>query len=1074
MKSHSLFILLLLYLLSSCKMDLPQEVEIAYEELPAELDFNKDIKPILSDKCFACHGPDKGKIVAGLQLHSYATATQELTESKGKYAIVPGSPKSSEAVRRILTDDPELIMPTPESHLSLTATEKATLIKWIEDGAEYKPHWSFVPMAKSEVEKAEDWGQNEIDDYVYKRLKQEKLKPSAEAEKSLLLRRVSLDLTGLPPTQQDLDAFLNDNDENAYEKQVDRLIASEAYGEKMATDWMDLARYADTHGYQVDRYRDMSPWRDWVIASFNNNMAYDSFLIYQLAGDLLPNPTRDQVLATGFNRLHPQNAEGGIVDEEFRVEYVADRTAVVGQGVMGLTFACARCHDHKYDPITQKNYYEIYSFFNNVNETGQISWDPNDIPVPTMTLPTEEQEEVIAYLEKICQQKDEKVKSAEQKAESTAKQWVNTSAYHTASLSARKHKVADFSLNGNLKNDITGKKAKMIRKTSKNEVANYTEGKEGKGILLNGDTWIDMKPVGVFDRNDPFSISIWVNIPEGLKEGVIFHKNKAVMLHSVKGYTLYLKDNKLQTMLAHTYPENAIIQETKDDFPRDRWVHLTLTYDGKSKAEGVTLYVDGAVAKMNTTKDNLTKSIIFNNYEDVIYATPIEPGLQVGARWRGFGLKDAKVDEVDVFNTCLTPLEVQHLFAPQQTKELLTKNVSSLSADEKTLLKEHYKQRVSKEVKWAKNDYLKSKKELDYTYDTLKEVMVMKEMETPRQAYILERGVYSEHGEKVYPNTPNSILPFDKDLPKNRLGLAQWIVDPRNPLPARVAVNRYWQNYFGTGIVETTGDFGNQGKLPTHPKLLDHLALEFIESGWDVKALQKKIVMSATYRQSSHCSPELREKDPYNTLLARGPQFRLSSEMMRDNALLASNLLKPKVGGKSVKPYQPEGLWKMNGGIYIQDHGDDLYRRSLYTFWKRTVPNPTQSTFDQPERSECAVKRQKTNTPLQALVLMNDPTYLEACRKLGEEITKSDFIDEGIQTVYYKLTGRDISNQELALLKEVQTKEIQRFETSPEKTKGWLSAGESALDTRLNPSKVAANAIVASLILNSDATITRR
>ncbi|WP_223241444.1 DUF1553 domain-containing protein [Flammeovirga sp. EKP202] len=1055
-------------------MDLPQEVEIAYEELPAELDFNKDIKPILSDKCFACHGPDKGKIVAGLQLHSYATATQELTESKGKYAIVPGNPKSSEAVRRILTDDPDLIMPTPESHLSLTATEKATLIKWIEEGAEYKPHWSFVPMAKSEVEKAKDWGQNEIDDYVYKRLKQEKLKPSAEAEKSLLLRRVSLDLTGLPPTQQDLDAFLNDNDENAYEKQVDRLIASEAYGEKMATDWMDLARYADTHGYQVDRYRDMSPWRDWVIASFNNNMAYDSFLIYQLAGDLLPNPTRDQVLATGFNRLHPQNAEGGIVDEEFRVEYVADRTAVVGQGVMGLTFACARCHDHKYDPITQKNYYEIYSFFNNVNETGQISWDPNDIPVPTMTLPTEEQEEVIAYLEKICQQKDEKVKSAEQKAESTAEQWVNTSAYHTASLSARKHKVGDFSLNGNLKNGITGKKAKMIRKTSKNEVANYTEGKEGKGILLNGDTWIDMKPIGVFDRNDPFSISIWVNIPAGLKEGVIFHKNKAVMLHSVKGYTLYLKDNKLQTTLAHTYPENAILQETIEDFPRDKWVHVTLTYDGKSKAEGVTLYVDGTVAKMNTTKDNLTKSIIFNNYEDVIYATPIEPGLQVGARWRGFGLKDAKVDEVDVFNTCLTPLEVQHLFAPQHTKALLAKNVSSLSTDEKTLLKEHYKQRVSKEVQWAQNDYLKSKKELDYTYDTLKEVMVMKEMETPRQAYILERGVYSEHGEKVYPNTPNAILPFDKELPKNRLGLAQWIVDPRNPLPARVAVNRYWQNYFGTGIVETTGDFGNQGKLPTHPKLLDYLALEFIESGWDVKALQKKMVMSATYRQSSHCSPELREKDPYNTLLARGPQFRLSSEMMRDNALLASNLLKPKVGGKSVKPYQPEGLWKMNGGTYVQDHGDDLYRRSLYTFWKRTVPNPTQSTFDQPERSECAVKRQKTNTPLQALVLMNDPTYLEACRKLGEEITKSDFIDEGIQTVYYKLTGRAISNQELALLKEVQTKEIQRFETSPEKTKGWLSAGESEVDTRLNPSKVAANAIVASLILNSDATITRR
>ncbi|ANQ49989.1 DUF1553 domain-containing protein [Flammeovirga sp. MY04] len=1078
MKEKFIFFSLLAILLgtSSCSTKMPEEVKLAYEELPQTLNFNKDIKPILSDKCFACHGPDNGKIKGGLQLHTFEKATAELTESKGKYAIVPGSPNKSEAIRRILSKDPNEVMPTPESHLSLTDDEKATLIKWVEEGAHYEPHWGFMALKTSDVPKGlKNWGYNDIDKYVGERLKQEKLTPNEEADKETLLRRVSLDLTGISPTIEEINQFVNDKSPDAYEKQVDRLLNSKHYGEKMATDWMDVARYADTHGYQIDRPRDMSPWRDWVIASFNNNMSYDQFITYQLAGDLFPNPTQEQILATGFNRLHPQNAEGGIVDEEFRVEYVADRTAVLGQGLMGLTLACARCHDHKYDPISQKNYYEFYSFFNNINETGQISWDPDDIPVPTMMLPTKDQEEVIAYLKKLCDDKELHQKQVIAQETPLAKKWVENNGYQKISKKTLyKSRVAEFKLNNSLVNSKTGKKAKMDRQFSYNEVASYTDGKFGKGVLLNGDAWIDLKPVGIYDRNDPFSISLWVNITKDLKEGVIFHKNQAVMLHSMKGYTLYLKDGKLQTILAHTWPENAIINNSKNDIPRDEWVHLCMTNDGRSKANGISLYINGEKTEMEVEKDNLTKSIIFHDYEDIIYAHPIEKGLQIGARWRGLGLKNSKVDQIDVFSKMLTPLEVKQLYSPSSFDQLLAKNHTELTQDDRQLLVDYFIHEESDNYQKAEQEYLTEKKKLDFTLDTVQEVMVMKEMETPRQAYILERGVYDNYGEKVYPNTPSSILTFSDELPKNRLGLARWLTDPKHPLTARVAVNRYWQNFFGQGIVETTEDFGNQGKLPSHPKLLDYLANSFIDNGWDIKKLNKMIVMSSTYRQSSLCSDEMREKDPDNVLLARGPQFRLTSEMMRDNALMASNLLIKEVGGKSVHPYQPDGLWVMNGGKYQQGQGSELYRRSLYTIWKRTVPNPTQATFDQPDRSECTVRRQKTNTPLQALVLLNDPTYIEACRKLGEEIALHDKLDVGIKKTYKKLTGKNISDKELSILMGVHTKEKERFENYPDKTKGWLTMGHYQVDDKLSKSTVVANAIVASVILNSDATITRR
>ncbi|PWJ41851.1 DUF1553 domain-containing protein [Sediminitomix flava] len=1069
------YYLLFSLLIISCQPQLPEDVALVYADLPDQLDFNKDVKPILSDKCYACHGPDNGKIEAGLQLHGEETAFAELPETPGKVAITPGNLKKSEVFHRIITDDPNLIMPVPSFKLTLSAEEKATLVKWIEDGANYEPHWAFVKPKKQDIPNVvnEGWVRNPIDHFILEKLENEELTPSAESSKSLLLRRLSLDLTGLPPTQKEIERFEKDESADAYEKQVDRLLNSSHYGEKMATDWMDLSRFADTHGYQVDRYRDMSPWRDWVIEAFNQNQPYDEFVTWQLAGDLLPNATKEQKLATAFNRLHPQNAEGGIVDEEFRVEYVADRTSVLGTAFLGMTVSCARCHDHKYDPISQKDFYELYSFFNNQNETGQVSWGTDDVPVPNLSLPTEEQEEIISFLNKVAKESEEKIDSEIQESESDFKQWVKSERYKYEKT-LQNGLVASFSLDEHLRNSKGKEVGKTGRNFSKGEELPFVEGKFGKALRFNGDDWLDLKPVGTFGRTEAFSISVWVNIPDSLHEGVIFHKNKAVMLHCMKGYSLYLNDDKLELVMAHTYPDNAIVKHSLDTIPKNQWVQLGLTYDGSSKANGLKLFMNGEEIKTETIVDNLYKEIVFNSYEDIIYKKPIEPGLKIGARWRGVGLKGGLVDDIRVYNRCLSSFEVLQLGNQALYRNLVKKESSHLSVTELSTLREQYFNHNNANVLAERKSWHQTQKKLSDEMQKVKDVMVMKEMDEARQAYVLERGVYDNYGEKVFPEVPERIFPYSEKYPKNRLGLAQWLFDPNHPLTARVAVNRYWQNLFGTGIVKTSEDFGNQGELPSHKELLDWLSHYFIENEWDVKALHKLMVMSATYRQNSFCSEELREIDPENRLLARGPAERLTSEMLRDNILFASQLLNDSIGGESVHPYQPKGLWKMNSNAYEQDHGSDLYRRSLYSIWKRTVPLPTQATFDQPERSECTVRRQKTNTPLQALVLMNDPAFVEASRKIGELISQSDTLEEGIQKAFMSLTGRKAEAQEIELLLAFQNSEKQKFTDNLTRSEGWFSLGEYQTQNELDSATLAANTMVAHLIMNSDATITKR
>jgi len=1056
----------------SCSPKLPEEVALAMKDLPAELDYNQDVKPILSDKCFACHGPDKAKQKAGLRLDLAESAYARLAENKGKVAITPGSIKTSEFFHRIISEDADYMMPTKESHLSLSAKEKAVLIKWIEDGAEYKPHWAFVKPEKAdlpEVSKS-DWAKNPIDYFILAKLDQEKLKPSKQAEKEILLRRVSLDLTGLPPTPEETDAFLNDNSAEAYEKQVNRLLASPHYGEKMAVDWLDLARFSDSHGYTVDRLRDMSPYRDWVIGAFNRNMRYDQFIHWQLAGDLMPRPSKEMIIATAFNRNHQQNMEGGIIEEEFQTEYVIDRTNTFGDAFLGISVGCAKCHDHKYDPISQKNYYELFSFFNNVKEAGQISWN-DALPTPTLMLPTQQQEKTlqfintkIAYQEKITEQ-------LMQTSDPDFNKWVSSGGYKklsseklpSAALKAR-YTFDDLSL----KNSANVRQSGVMKRESGQEGGDpvFETKESGKALKLNGDVFLDLNETGVFRKSDPFSIGIWVYIPTELKEGVILHKSQAERLYNFRGYHLYLKNNKLELNMAHTAPSNAITKITTQPIARNKWIQLTITYDGSSKARGFKLYSEGKEMSMETTMDQLTK--------DILFESKAEPGLQIGAWWRGLGFKAGKVDDILVYNRVLTPFEVKVLAEKEAWNTITSKNSAQLTSTDLEILKQYYFSAISRGMLSATAELKELRKALTDSSKNVRELMVMQEMPQRKKAHVLLRGNYDALGEEVYPDTPKSILTFPKNVPKNRYGLAQWLTDKNNPLTARVAVNRLWQNLFGTGLVKTTEDFGNQGEMPSHARLLDWLAVNFIESGWDVKKLNKLIVMSATYQQDSRNNKESDEKDPENRWYAHGPANRMTAEMIRDNALMASGLINKKIGGKSVKPYQPEGLWSINSSNYKPDSGDAVYRRSLYVIVKRSVPNPTLSTFDATSRSFCVVRRQKTNTPLQALVTLNDPTFNEAVKVLGEQMSKMTDEKKAIILTYRKLTGKKPSLKEIDLLLYLQKSQQKKFREHPEKAVGWLAAGQYAIDENLDKSMIAANAVVASTILNSDATLTKR
>ena len=936
------------------------------------IDFNFQVRPVLADRCFKCHGPDAKARKAKLRLDQRESAYALRDPQSGKRAVVPHHPEQSELYRRITTKDDDDRMPPASSNLSLSDEEKDLLRRWIEQGAQYKPHWAFIPVEKPAMPAVANPAQarNPIDAFVLARLAREGLTLSPEASRETLIRRLSFDLRGLPPTLEEIDRFVSDNSPGAYERVVDQFLASPAYGEHLANDWLDLARFADTYGYQNDVQRDMSPWRDWVIRAFNQNLPYDQFILWQLAGDLLPAPTHDQILATAFNRLHRQTNEGGSVEEEFRVEYVADRVATTGTAFLGLTLGCARCHDHKYDPITQKDFYRMSAFFNNIDESGLYSHFTHATPSPSLLLYAAGQEaRHRALLDRI----DARQSALAGLAHEEVPEFASWLIAETRTIPRPIPDAAfDFEvITNNTTPDRMGTNSAILV-----DGPVPCEGKIGQALQFSGDNSAICKGVGAFNRTTPFSFALWLKPTQQQERAVVFHRSRSWTDSGSRGYELLLDDGVPSFGLIHFWPGNALKVRARKPLPLNEWSHLAITYDGSSRAAGVRLYLNGEALELEVVRDNLYKDILHRQEWGDADIDQVQ--LTLAGRFRDSGFKNGLIDQFEVFNRCLSSGEVKLL--PGQGPAVI----------EGRELLAYYLHKLDKPYQAALAELQDLHTQENRLIDDVPEIMVMKEMPHRRRTYLLKRGAYDARGEPVEPGTPEQIFPFAKDLPRNRLGLAEWIIDPRNPLTARVAVNRAWREHFGTGLVVTEEDFGTQGKLPTYPGLLDWLAATFTENHWNLKQLHKLIVMSATYRQSSRASPELLARDPDNQLLARGPKRRLRAEEIRDNALAISGLLSARIGGPSVKPYQPEGLWEQSGTAshYAQDKGEGLYRRSLYTFWKRIVPPPSMLIFDAPTREVCTARRETTTTPLQALVLLNDPQFIEAARVLAEALVR--------------------------------------------------------------------------------------
>ncbi|MBX2820319.1 MAG: DUF1553 domain-containing protein [Rhodothermaceae bacterium] len=1070
---------------AGCKQEIPADIAEAYDTLPATIDFNQHIRPILADRCFACHGPDDNTREAELRLDLEEDAFARLQESKGK-AFVKGNYSKSVAWQRIVSDDHEFQMPPPESNLTLTAEEKARITKWIEQGAEWKDHWAFIPPEHPEVPTIDPAHviSNPIDNFVVARLVENGFEPSPLADKERLIRRVSLDLTGLPPTLDAIDRFVADTSPEAYEKVVDALLASDAYAERMAMEWLDVSRYADTQGMHSDLARYTWPWRDWVIEAFKDNMPYDDFITVQLAGDLLPNATKEQKLATAFLRNHPTTAEGGAINEEFRQKYVQDRTNTTATAFLGLTMECAACHDHKFDPISQKEYYQMTAFFDNVKELGmqaEISTKEGYSSGPTLLMPDAETE---AALTKIDAQIDSILTAIEAlKANTdadlndlkaseievpTPKELYPFESVEEAELDvANVHRIVH---NTPIDKIVDGRMSSLG--TGNPEIV---EGMVGNAIRLKKERdLVFLKDVADFEVHEPFSAGAWIKMEkENANQTVI--GNSGELGNGWRGWDLFIDpENRLTLRIASRLPHNYIQVTSDSEIPLQSWQHVFFTYDGSGRAAGIRLYINGQQVTHFTNYDRLYKSILHNWGQRKGWD---HKPIMVGRSGRFYtgenGVFEGAFDQIRVYHDQLTSHEVSqlvHNHAP---------NLIQPSALGDKAFQEHLVQRNNASYHALQSTLRAQVGERISLLNDVPEIMVMEELPEQRPSYILDRGLYDAPTEEVQPATPAAVLSFANDLPKNRLGLAQWLTDEANPLTARVAVNRYWQMIFGRGLVNTPHDFGTQGALPSHPALLDWLAIEFITSGWDVKHLLKTIIMSATYRQSSAASTLHLERDPQNILLARGPSYRLPAETIRDIALASSGLLTQKVGGSSVKPYQPEGLWAEKTGrhnAYKHDEGESLYRRSMYTYIRRTTPHPAMIAFDAPDRSVCTVQRENTNTPLQALVLMNDPQFVEAARVLAQRMQQEggDSLAEQTSYAFRLVTGRTPNDMELSLFKDQYGMALEKYRKHPDDAQAILAIGEYPLSASLNPTNTAALTLVTSTMLNHDEAYMKR
>jgi hypothetical protein len=1004
--------------------------------------FNRDVRPILSDKCYGCHGPDAVAKKIPLRLDSEAAAKADL--GGGRHAVVDSDTAASQLVQRITSANKATRMPPAYSGLKLSDDEIETLRLWIAQGAKWEKHWSFIPPERPPLPNVSNarWPRNPIDHFILARLDREGLSPAPEASRETLLRRVTLDLTGLPPTPTELDAFLKDKSANAYEKVVDRLLGSPRYGERMAERWLDGARYADSNGYQYDGERYMWRWRDWVIASFNRNQPFDRFTLEQIAGDMLPNATLAQKMATGFSRNHRANTEDGIVPEEYAVEYVVDRVETTSTVFLGLTLGCARCHNHKYDPFTQKEFYQVFAYFNNVPENGRAMKYGNSPPL--VPAPTEQQQAELKVLESQIREVEKSLPRTAGMPDCAAKPDPCPAYWYPAD--------------------------EVPMKTKTEGAVGAAAGKAGEASVFDGKSYLDGGDAGGFDIDNRFTLSAWINA-DSTSSGSILSK----MTDSAegRGYGLQLNKGKVHVHLTSAYATDAIRVESEETLEPKRWYNLTVTYDASIMAQGVHVCIDGKPARLRVLSDNLYRP--FRN-AGRLFKEKFRVGAGAGPANRFRGM----IGGVHIYGRILSEDEISGLALGERVDAIAQKAAGARSKTEGEVLRWYALERAAeprtRDAWKLYQSLLREKEKVERSFST---VMVMAESPVPKQTHLLIRGAYDKPGEVVQPGIPAALPPLPVGAPNNRLGFAEWLTSPQNPLLARVTINRFWQMYFGTGIVKTIEDFGSQGEWPSHPELLDWLATEFIRTGWDTKAMQKLIVTSAAYRQSSQATPELLERDPENRLLARGPRFRLPAEMIRDQALYAAGLLTEKLGGPSIKPYQPDGLWKelsMQDMDYIQSKGPDLYRRSLYIFWKRTIAPPMMVNFDAAQRESCVVRETRTNTPLQALDLMNDVTFVEAARFLGQRMIEEGGADAAARLRYgFRVAlDRSPSDAEMQILQDSLNYHRDYFASNQGDVEKYLKQGDSPADPKVDRRELAAYASVASLMLNMDEMVTKQ
>jgi hypothetical protein len=1023
--------------------------------------FNRDIRPILSEYCFACHGPDSASRKADLRLDQADVAAM-------KKAIIAGKPDESGVIERILSDDPDAVMPPPATKKTLNAHQKDLLKRWIASGAEYQPHWSFIAPVRPAVPQLKNaaWVRKPIDAFVLAKLESMGLTPAPEADRRTLARRLSLDLTGLPPTPELVDNFVTDQSPNAYESFVDKLMESPHWGEHRGRYWLDSARFADTHGIHFDNFREMWTYRDSVIAAFNRNTPFDQFTINQLAGDLLPDRTMEQQIESGFNRCNITTSEGGAIAEEYLVLYARDRTETVGQVWLGMTVGCAVCHDHKFDPFSAKDFYSLAAFFNN---TTQNAMDGNikDTP-PIITVPLAADKPRFDTIGGEIATAKQSVETRKQEARPAFDEWL---AKATPESLAATTPAIDMTFHAAF-NEGMGKSAFMNvdgqrREVPLNDSAQWIDGVSSKALQVQG-TACDLADVGDFDKEQAFSCSAWVKVQPNDSAGAIVARMDKP--EGYQGWDMWLQGRRIGMHMVSRWPNDALKAVSQAQLKPNEWTHVAITYDGSSKAAGVKIYFDGKPQKTNMEADKLSNSIRT--------AVP----FRIGERSGGQPASGAGIQDLRLYKRGLTAAEIEGLAKVTRFSGILAKTADQRTDAEKNEIYRWwlgaydapFQERSAKVAALeAEQNDIKSRGTIAH---------VMQEKTDEAMAYILFRGEYDKRRDPVKPATPTAVLPFPEAYPRNRLGLAKWLLEPNHPLTTRVTVNRFWQELFGTGLVRTSGDFGIAGELPSDQELLDWLAVEFRESGWDMKKFYKLLVTSATYRQSAVVTKEKLEKDPANRFMSRGPRFRMDAEVIRDYALAASGLLVPKLGGPSVKPYQPEGVWEAvamigsNTRDYRRDAGENLYRRSMYTFIKRAAPPASMEIFNAPARELCTVRRERTDTPLQALVTLNDVQFVEAARHLAQSILKNPATTDDnarLNTLAKRLLARPFRTDEMPIVQN-SLKDLREFyQSHPEDAKKLIAEGESKADPTVDPALLAAWTMLTNEILNLDEVLNK-